>query len=575
MIRSPFKFLDAYTHEDRDIFFGREEESDALYELVNRNRLVLIYGTSGTGKTSLIQCGLANRFEATDWMPLFIRRGNDLNTSFLNALKELQEEATSDDPVEIIEDLFDTYLRPLYLIFDQFEEIFVLGRPEERDRFIQAIRKVYDAKLPCHILFILREEYLANLYPFEKVIPSIFNRRLRVEPMGMEQAQQVIICSCESFNVQLESPESDAGLILDKVTSGRSGVSLPYLQVYLDQFYREDYRRTYPQGHAPSSENYPPLKFSTAEIQAFSKLEDVLKVFLQEQSREIQQKLQEKHPDAPDNAVRKVLGSFATLEGTKIPQEKSALQIPPLSRQAMHVALEELEKARILREEDGTYELAHDTLAGQIQEQRSGAEVALLEAVNLVRNRTRAKVRSYLDRQELQLIGNYEKALREEEKLEADEWQFLAESRRIERQRRLRRAWSIAGVVALVLTAAVAITLIQIQRADEARENLRVSKYLLARADSSKREAQLNLLDALDQQLEVLMLQKNRDSLLVISAREAQMPDSIQVRRAKALEEKKREESRLRANRKELYEEINKTQDEKAMDLTQPTSRAE
>ena len=50
-IKSPFKFLDAYTKEDKDIFFGREAETDELYDRVFETNLVLLYGASGTGKT--------------------------------------------------------------------------------------------------------------------------------------------------------------------------------------------------------------------------------------------------------------------------------------------------------------------------------------------------------------------------------------------------------------------------------------------------------------------------------------------------------------------------------------------
>ena len=87
-MNSPFKFLDAYTIDDRQAFFGREEEVAALYDMVTRNRLMLVYGQSGTGKTSLIQCGLAARFDATDWYPLFIRRQTDINQSLAQRLRQ-------------------------------------------------------------------------------------------------------------------------------------------------------------------------------------------------------------------------------------------------------------------------------------------------------------------------------------------------------------------------------------------------------------------------------------------------------------------------------------------------------
>ena len=76
---SPFKFLDAYEQRDKPVFFGRDAEIEQLYRLVFETNLVLVYGQSGTGKTSLIQCGLANRFAETDWFQLFVRRTDNIN----------------------------------------------------------------------------------------------------------------------------------------------------------------------------------------------------------------------------------------------------------------------------------------------------------------------------------------------------------------------------------------------------------------------------------------------------------------------------------------------------------------
>src|SRR5664279_4912444 len=84
----PFKFLDSYNREDRGIFFGRDEEINALYEMVFQSSVILIYGASGTGKTSLINCGLAGKFQPHDWLALMIRRGNNINESLEKALNE-------------------------------------------------------------------------------------------------------------------------------------------------------------------------------------------------------------------------------------------------------------------------------------------------------------------------------------------------------------------------------------------------------------------------------------------------------------------------------------------------------
>src|SRR5688572_15948447 len=140
--KSPFKLLDPYQKGDRQIFFGRDKEISELYDFINKNRIVLVYGQSGTGKTSLIMCGLANEFESTDWIPVFVRRGNNINESLEHALIiQLQEGLASWDKealhrnlheiqnhspepndrlIQVLQGLTYKYLRPIYLIFDQF-----------------------------------------------------------------------------------------------------------------------------------------------------------------------------------------------------------------------------------------------------------------------------------------------------------------------------------------------------------------------------------------------------------------------------------------------------------------------
>ena len=87
-MNSPFKFLDSYAREDREIFFGRDREIEELYQKVFESKILLVYGISGTGKTSLINCGLANKFEESDWLPISIRRGKDINESLKSEIRK-------------------------------------------------------------------------------------------------------------------------------------------------------------------------------------------------------------------------------------------------------------------------------------------------------------------------------------------------------------------------------------------------------------------------------------------------------------------------------------------------------
>ena len=147
----PFKFLDAYEKKDKNKFFGREEAIELLYQTTFQTNLTLVYGRSGVGKTSLIQCGLANRFDPADWFHIYLRRRNNINTALIDILKSYQtdEQETSsflqqrlkkirqqqnidaeskevskdagEQVIHLLKSIYSYYLRPVYLLFDQFE----------------------------------------------------------------------------------------------------------------------------------------------------------------------------------------------------------------------------------------------------------------------------------------------------------------------------------------------------------------------------------------------------------------------------------------------------------------------
>ena len=323
-MRSPFKFLDAYSLKDKEAFFGREKETDLFYEMVNKNRLLLVYGQSGSGKTSLVECGLANRFDVTDWYPIRVRRRQNINESLRESLQAIlieEDEEDYDLPetlTEQIEDIYAEYLRPVYLIFDQLEEVFILGDKAEQEQFIQSIADLFHSKIACRVIFILREEYLGHLYDFEKVIPTLFDRRLRVEVMNNTKVQTVLEKSFAKFNISLEAPAEDRlREMIANISGGKALIQLPYLQVYLDMLYREDYQRTY--GEKERGENLPHLEFTQTEIAEFGEIEEVLSKFLDFQEKEIQGILSAEYPDLLDNTVLQIMDAYVTDEGTKRP----------------------------------------------------------------------------------------------------------------------------------------------------------------------------------------------------------------------------------------------------------------
>ncbi|MXP43096.1 ATP-binding protein [Allopontixanthobacter sediminis] len=455
-MKSPFKFLDAYTAADAEVFFGRSAETELLYRLLGETDIVLVYGQSGTGKTSLIQCGLANRIRETDWHPLWVRLRDNINASLAQeigaaAITPIEPGAS---PVEAIKSLYLDHLRPIYLIFDQFEELFVLGTREEQEAFYSTAAEIIASDVSCKIIVSLREEYLAQLDRFEQIVPNLFNKRLRVEFMSPAQIERVITGTCEAHGIALENGADTARLIVDKLSdSGRTYVQLAYLQVYLDSLYN----RVATGAHG--GESAVPVVFTDDAIERTGELGDVMSNFLDHRIRDIAAEVQAEHPKVNTASLRQLLEEFVSVEGTKQPTTPDELaQRMPNSGPWVTLALARLQANRVLREVDGRYELAHDALAARIVETRSSERQAMLQVRKIVRDglASHRQTRSYLQREELAVVSRglkqvdpvTDQPLLVLDDAEAD---FVRKSIRKRRRDRLYMAGIGTGVAAILL----------------------------------------------------------------------------------------------------------------------------
>ena len=394
-MKSPFKLLDAYDLQDRNNFFGRDEEIEALYNMVFKTPLLLVFGLSGTGKTSLIRCGLASRFNGPNWYPFFIHRGANINESLQKTLAAVlpPEAGPTETLTSQVTTIFSQYLRPVYLVFDQLEELFIKGSAAEQIQFASSLKALLQAQLPCKILLVIREEFIGRMYLLEKEIPSLFDFRLRVEPMGSNKIQEVVASSLKRFNIELEDTEHNLPKIYARISDEQSGsqFQLPYLQVFLDMLWQDDFARTYTEAERKVWINqlkadppqYPPLYFETQELEAFGSIENVLARFLRRQEEELWALLHEQFPALRANPLRSILDAFVTERGTKAPlpvqfSENQLLiapetlkNFPPLPTEALYFCLDQLLAARLLRQRDDNLELAHDSLAALINQERT------------------------------------------------------------------------------------------------------------------------------------------------------------------------------------------------------------
>lgn len=457
MTDSPFKFLDAYDRADKDQFFGRDAEVEELYRLVFQTSLVLVYGTSGTGKTSLIQCGLANRFQPTDWFELFVRRGDDINASLDHAIRAHADTPIAADVsvVDAVQSLYLDHLRPVYLIFDQFEELFIMGTAEEQQAFFDTVAAVLTSTISCKIIISMREEYLARLHQFEKTVPSLFAKRLRVESMSMANVEAVILGTTAVHGITLEHGAATAQAIITNLDDVRVGVQLAYLQIYLDTLYRL----------ASEPGDPSPVTFTDADVAAAGKLGDIMADFLAERTEAIQGQLAANHPRIEPAAAQHILEAFVTVEGTKQPTTRAELgaRLPALEP-VLDEALAAFQHARILRIADGRAELAHDSLARHITDRRSEDRKIYAQVEKIVRDRLAAypQTKSLMNAEELAVVGRSRAKL----ELSVHEAKFVDVSASKLRWKKVRRVAAIA-FTGLVLLISTFVAIINVVRADE------------------------------------------------------------------------------------------------------------
>lgn len=486
--RYPFKFLDAYTRDDSDIFFGREEEIDALYAMAFQTDLLLVFGASGTGKTSLIQCGLASRFQSHDWLALNIRRGSNLNVSFEKALQEagtqseglissqaltsadeldwLDEDWTADQPTTAVSPnlspltrrlkaIYLRHFKPLYLIFDQFEELYILGSKDEQDEFIRTVQEILRVEQPVKIILSIREEYLGHLYEFEREVPQLLRKKLRVEPMHLDKVKTVItrVAALPQGLIRLQHGEEAAIAtgIFDKIKGKEKtlAIELPYLQVFLDKLYL----------HITGDESrQTEALFTAAALNGMGDIGDVLRDFLDEQVLQAAQHLQQK-----PETIWRILSPFVTLEGTKEPLSEAELgrRLPDVAPSLIADAIKAFSMSRILRftEQEQRYEIAHDSLARQVQAKRSDEEIALLEVQRLIKSQVAltAETREFFTEKQLLFIEPYRSKL----SLHEAETKHLKESKReVRRQKskQLRRRQMTVTVMVAVFVIMAGLT---------------------------------------------------------------------------------------------------------------------
>jgi hypothetical protein len=213
------------SQEDQRRFFGRDDETDEIVSLILGHRLVLVYAQSGSGKTSIMEAQVAPtlgkygfdvlpraRVGITSDTKIELDSFNVSHTSsglvnfyMINAFQSLRPEVeprsvAKKTLVQFLQDYFATteglYTDHKVLVFDQMEELFTYypgntWREQQYD-FFKQIAETVDQTTELRIVFVIREDYLAELDRFTDILPERLRPRFRLERFQKEAALAAI-----------------------------------------------------------------------------------------------------------------------------------------------------------------------------------------------------------------------------------------------------------------------------------------------------------------------------------------------------------------------------------------------
>ena len=267
---SPWPGLSPFGEGEQNFFFGRDLEIGELCRLVRRETLSVLFAQSGAGKTSLVCAGLLPELRKTDYLPVYVRLDHDegsepLEQQIKDALHEvIATEKVDAPPAARDQTLWEYFhsrdldfwsaqnrlLTPI-LIFDQFEEIFTLGRGTRAQearvaRLLAELESLVEARPPTEvqarldagtqpasafnfdkrrvlILLCLREDYLPELEALRDRFHAISQNRLRLEPLNGQQALAAVLGPARRAQLMEESTaRSIVGFLAGREEESRS-----------------------------------------------------------------------------------------------------------------------------------------------------------------------------------------------------------------------------------------------------------------------------------------------------------------------------------------------------------------
>lgn len=241
----PYKGLSAFQPEDADRFHGREALTEELVRRLQMQKVLVVGGPSGSGKSSLVRAGLIPALRAgagpggARCRIVVMTPGRDaLAELYYQLVQALEQVPGAQRPMIRPEDLAQRPALarrlahptgaepPLILCIDQFEELFTLSPPAQRQPFIEALSAMTDpADSQVRIVIAVRADYYAACAQVPWLAERFTDNQVLVGPMNPAELRRAITEPARRAGLYLERNLVDA--IIDE--AGNEAGSLPLI----------------------------------------------------------------------------------------------------------------------------------------------------------------------------------------------------------------------------------------------------------------------------------------------------------------------------------------------------------
>ncbi len=377
----PYRFLDHYRVEDAELFYGREQETDDVIEMIREHQLSVLFGAMGRGKTSLLLAGVMARMlseaeesdedHGTPWLPVYVRCGDDPIEGTRDAVRQAFDDRdlegldASQPLPDMLRQAVELAGRPVALLIDQFEEYFVKTGDRLQQEFARQLAEALEvAGDDLRVLFSIREDYLGQLYELQEHFPTILHNVYRLRKLATRQAKVAAIKPGSNFRLTIEEE------VVDRVLEDlcHDGACEPTeFQIVMDRLYQT----LSPNQHVIGPHAYEQLDGADSILRDY--LEHALQQLPPWERRLVRNILKQMVQSSELKAVRTV--------------ERIASEVGQ-SEENVERILARLEDLRLVRRVDKPekrqYEVVHEYMARKIEEWMTERQIEVKDVQDLL-----------------------------------------------------------------------------------------------------------------------------------------------------------------------------------------------